>query len=109
MSSYRLNVRFNLENEAEMKAVEYLQHISENSKKTMNGFIVETVIERIKSKNTVRDFSLDDIRTVIREELQDISFISSEQLKAERVNKELTEEQKSENEKNILSDLEMFM
>lgn len=109
MNSYRLNVRFNLDNDAEMRAVEYLQHISENSKKTMNGFIVEAVIEKIKSQNAGRNFSLDDIRTVIREELQEISFFSSAQPKTDTVNTELTEEQKAENEKNVLADLEMFM
>ena len=109
MNSYRLNVRFNLDNDAEMRAVEYLQHISKNNKKSMNGFIVEAVIEKIKSQKAFRDFSLEDIRTVIREELQDMSFISSEQIKAKTMNTELTEEQKAENEKNVLSDLEMFM
>lgn len=109
MNSYRLNVRFNLENDAEMRAVEYLQHLSKSGKKTMNGFIVEAVIEKIKSQKAFRDFSLEDIRTVIREELQEVSFVSSEQPKTVTVNTELTEEQKAENEKNILTDLEMFM
>lgn len=50
---------------------------------------------------------LDDIRQVIREELQEVSFAAASPV-FEQVQLELTEEQQAENEKSVLDDLEMF-
>ena len=50
---------------------------------------------------------LEDIRQVIREELQEVSFVAASPV-FEQVQPELTEEQQAENEKSVLDDLEMF-
>jgi len=50
---------------------------------------------------------LGDIRQVIREELQEVSFAAAPPV-FEQVQLELTEEQQAENEKSVLDDLEMF-
>ena len=50
---------------------------------------------------------MDDIRQVIREELQEVSFAAAPPV-FEQVQPELTEEQQAENEKSVLDDLEMF-
>ena len=50
---------------------------------------------------------LDNIRQVIREELQEVSFVAASPV-FEQVQPELTEEQQAENEKSVLDDLEMF-
>ena len=49
----------------------------------------------------------DDIRQVIREELQEVSFAAAPPV-FEQVQPELTEEQQAKNEKSVLDDLEMF-
>ena len=47
------------------------------------------------------------IRQVIREELQEVSFVAASPV-FEQAQPELTEEQQAENEKSVLDDLEMF-
>ena len=109
MNNRRLNVRFNLDNPDEKRANDYLESLAENNKQSRNRFIVEAVIEKIKSIDNPRSFTLEDIRSVIREELQDVSFVSSAQHSVQTVDTELTEEQKEKNDAEALSFLENFM
>ena len=109
MNNRRLNVRFNLDNPDEKSANDYLESLAENNKQSRNRFIVEAVIEKIKSIDNPRSFTLEDIRAVIREELQDISFVSSAQHSVQTVDTELTEEQQEKNDAEALSFLENFM
>ena len=109
MNSRRLNVRFNLDNPDEKSANDYLEALAQSSKQSRNKFIVEAVIEKIKSLDNPRSFTLEDIRAVLREELQDVSFVSSAQPSVQKVDTELTEEQKEKNDAEALSFLENFM
>ena len=109
MNNRRLNVRFNLDNPDEKSANDYLESLAENNKQSRNRFIVEAVIEKIKSLDNPRSFTLEDIRAVLREELQDISFVSSAQHSVQTVDTELTEEQQEKNDAEALSFLENFM
>jgi hypothetical protein len=109
MNNRRLNVRFNLDNPDEKSANDYLEALAQNNKQSRNRFIVEAVIEKIKSINNPRSFTLEDIRAVLREELQDISFVSSAQHSVQTVDTELTEEQQEKNDAEALSFLEIFM
>ena len=109
MNSRRLNVRFNLDNPDEKNANDFLEALSQNSKHSRNKFIVEAVIEKIRFQNNPRDFTLEDIRAVIREELQDVSFVSSAQPLVQTVDTELTEEEKLKNNAAAVSFLENFM
>ena len=109
MNSRRLNVRFNLDNLDEKNANDFLEALSQNSKHSRNKFIVEAVIEKIRFQNNPRDFTLEDIRAVIREELQDVSFVSSAQPTAQKLDTELTEEEKLKNNAAAVSFLENFM
>ena len=109
MNNRRLNVRFNLDNPDEKSANDYLEALAQNNKQSRNRFIVEAVIEKIKSINNPRSFTLEDIRAVLREELQDISFVSSAQPSLQTVDTELTEEQQEKNDAEALSFLENFM
>ena len=109
MSSYRINVRFNLEDEAERKAAEYLQELYCKEKKSRNRFIVEAVtayMERIAEKDTAS--LLQSIREIFRERIQDISIAAPTQRKTAVTDTELTEEEQSENAMSVLADLEMF-
>ena len=109
MNNRRLNLRFNLDNPDEKSANDYLESLSQNNKQSRNRFIVEAVIEKIISIDNPRYFTLEDIRAVFREELQDISFVSSAQPSTQTVDTELTEEQQEKNDAEALSFLENFM
>ena len=87
MSKYRINVRFDLDKPKEAKAAQYLQSLD----KSRNAFIVTAILNEMQRQISINGVLLDDIRQVIREELQ-----------------EVTEEQQAENEKSVLDDLEMF-
>ena len=104
MSSYRINVRFNLDDDTERKAAEYLQELYSQEKKSRNRFIIEAVtayMERIEEKDTVS--LLQSIREIFREEIQDISIAVPAV-----ADKELTKEEQEKNAMSVLSDLEMF-
>ena len=103
MSKYRINVRFDLDKPTEAKAAQYLPLLD----KSRNAFMVTAVLNDMQRQSSVNGFLLDDIRQVIREELQEVSFVAASSA-FERAQPELTEEQQAENEKSVLDDLEMF-
>ena len=103
MSKYRINVRFDLGRPTEAKAARYLQSLD----KSRNAFIVTAVLNEMQRQTSTNGFWLDDIRQVIREELQEMSFVAASPV-FEQAQPELTEEQQAENEKSVLDDLEMF-
>ena len=103
MSKYRINVRFDLDKPKEANAAQYLQALD----KSRNAFMVTAVLNEMQRQSSVNGFLLDDIRQVIREELQEVSFAAASSV-FEQVQLELTEEQQTENEKSVLDDLEMF-
>lgn len=85
MSKYRINVRFDLDKPMEENAAKYLQSLD----KSRNAFMVTAILNEMQRQSSVNGFLLDDIRQVIREELQEVP-------------------QQAENEKSVLDDLEMF-
>lgn len=99
MSDYRINVRFHDNVPAEKKAAEYLQTLN----KSRNKFIVNAVIAYMNKEITDNE----NIRQIFREEVQTVAVVSAPPA-AVTVTMELTEEQKVENAKNVLADLEMF-
>ena len=103
MSKYRINVRFDLDKPKEAKAAQYLQSLD----KSRNAFMVTAVLNEMQRQSSASGGLLEDIRQVIREELQVVSFAAASSV-FEQVQPELTEEQQAENEKSVLDDLEMF-
>ena len=103
MSKYRINVRFDLDNPKEAKAAQYLQSLD----KSRNAFMVTAVLNEMQRETSVNNFLLEDIRQVIREELQEVSFVAAPSV-FQSAKTELTEEEQAENEKSVLDDLEMF-
>ena len=101
MSKYRINVRFDLDKPMEANAAQYLQSLD----KSRNAFMVTAVLNEMQRQTS--GVLLEDIRQVIREELQEVSFAAASSV-FEQVQLELTEEQQTENEKSVLDDLEMF-
>lgn len=103
MSKYRINVRFDLDKPTEAKAAQYLQVLN----KSRNAFMVTAVLNEMQRQSSANGVLLEDIRQVIREELQEVSFVATSPV-FERAQPELTEEQQAENEKSVLDDLEML-
>ena len=103
MSKYRINVRFKTDDPKQAEAVKFLQSL-EHSR---NAFMVTAVLNEMQRQSSVSGLLLEDIRQVIREELQEVSFVAASPV-FEQVQPELTEEQQAENEKSVLDDLEMF-
>ena len=103
MSKYRINVRFETDDPKQAEAVKYLQSI-EHSR---NAFIVSAVLDAVSGKSTSNSISLEAIRKIIREELQEVSLVAAPFV-FQPVKAELTEEEQAENEKSVLDDLEMF-
>lgn len=101
MSKYRINVRFDLDKPMEANAAQYLQSLD----KSRNAFMVTAVLNEMQRQTS--GVLLEDIRQVIQEELQEVSFAAAPPV-FEQVQPELTEEQQAENEKSVLDDLEMF-
>ena len=95
MSKYRINVRFDLDKPKEAKAAQYLQSLD----KSRNAFMVTAVLNEMQRQSSASGGLLEDIRQVIREELQEVSFVAASPV-FEQVQLELTEEQQA--------DLEMF-
>ena len=103
MSKYRINVRFDLDKPKEAKAAQYLQALD----KSRNAFMVTAVLNEVQRQSSASGVLLDVIRQVIREELQEVSFVAASPV-FEQAQPELTEEQQAKNEKSVLDDLEMF-
>jgi membrane-bound lytic murein transglycosylase B len=102
MDDYRINTRFNLKDEAERSAADYLKSLG----RKRNQFIVQAVIAKIEENNS-KDSLLESIRQIFREEVQTVSVVSQPVPSVALVT-ELTEEQKEKNAKNVLADLELF-
>ena len=103
MSKYRINVRFDLDKPKEANAAQYLQSLD----KSRNAFMVTAVLNEMQRQSSASGGLLEDIRQVIREELQEVSFAVAPPVFGQ-IQPELTEEQQAENERSVLDDLEMF-
>ena len=103
MSKYRINVRFETDDPKQAEAVKFLQSL-EHSR---NAFIVSAVLDAISSHTAPNSITLEEIRRIIQEELQEVSFVAVPSA-FQPVKTELTEEEQAENEKSVLDDLEMF-
>ena len=103
MSKYRINVRFDTDDPKQAEAVKFLQSL-EHSR---NTFIVSTVLEAISGKSAHNNITLENIRKVIREELQEVSLVAVPSV-LQSAKTELTKEEQAENEMSVLEDLEMF-
>ena len=68
MSKYRINVRFDLDKPMEANAAQYLQSLD----KSRNAFMVTAVLNEMQRQSSASGGFLEDIRQVIREELQEV-------------------------------------
>lgn len=103
MSKYRINVRFDTDDPKQAEAVKFLQSLEYSR----NAFIVSAVLDAISGKSAVNNISLENIRKVIQEELQEVSLVAVPSV-LQSAKTELTKEEQAENEMSVLEDLEMF-
>lgn len=111
MSIYRMTLRFNLDDEAEYKAAEFLKQLDCKEHKSKNHFVIDLITAYIDSLNKEQQDNdlIEKIRLMFQEEIADISVVAPEQKKATTAAvTELTEEQKAENAASVLADLELF-
>ena len=92
MSKYRINVRFDLDKPKEAKAAQPLQELD----KSRNACMVTAILNEMQRQSSASGVLLEDIRQVIREELQEVSFAAVPPV-FEQAQPELTEEQQAEN------------
>ena len=99
MSVYRITVRFNLEDDEERGAAEYLQSLKHGD---CNRFVVNAVLARIKEESTgmVDPTLLDSIRRIFREEMRTLPPTKESTVPA------LPAEEPDD--QSVLDDLEMF-
>ena len=92
--AYRINVRFDLEKPQEREASEYLRGLAGSR----NRFIVEAVLSAMEQEKAL---TLQDIREVLREELQAVSVTGP-------APREQTAEEQEANALQVLEDLKLF-
>ena len=97
-------MRFDIDDPKQAEAVKFLQSL-EHSR---NAFIVSAVLDAISGKSATNNVLLEEIRRIIREELQEVSLVAMPSV-FQSSKTELTEEEQVENEKSVLDDLEMFV
>ena len=95
MGVYRTSVRFNLRNEREKRAADYLRSLKHGSG---NRFIVDAVLARIEGNADTR--LMKQPRRMLREEIKAISIAAS------TAQAEQTAEPKADT--SVLDDLKMF-
>ena len=105
MNVYRINLRFDLDDERERTAAEYLQQLPQRGKATRNRFAVDALCAYISRVEQDDKPLLESIRQMLREEIGGASMIPTISA-VQTVNTELTEEQKEENRRNVLQDLD---
>lgn len=104
---YRLNIRFDLTDESQRSIAERLQALDRKQYGSINKFIV-TAIGKAFDSNDSSALTAEEVRSIIREELQDIAFVSAQPPQVQVVQPILTEEEQAANEQSVLDDLEMF-
>ena len=105
MNVYLINLRFDLDDERERMAAEYLQQFPQRGKTTRNRFAVDALCAYISRVEQDDKPLLESIRQILREEIGSASITPTVPT-VQTVSTELTEEQKEENRRNVLQDLD---
>ena len=110
MSEYRINVRFNLSETEHTAIIDYLNSLDKEKYKSRNQFIIDAIKSAIayEEKQTSDDELLNKFREILKEELTNISVVTSVTPSSVGVDMELTEEQKLKNDAEALAFLDMF-
>ena len=99
MSTYRMNLRFNLELPRERGAAEFLKQLGTSR----NRFVVDAVIAELESRD--RESML---RRILQDELQNVAVTAPPVALESPKPEALTVEEEKQNAQNILEDLSLF-
>lgn len=110
MKEYRINIRFNPENEKDRMIVAYLNGLRETQNVSRNSFIIQAIYEKIVEGD--RDAALiEQIRAVLQEELASVSIAAGQDASDEPETDfsfEVTEEDLEKSKGLLRSGLEAF-
>ena len=104
---YRLNIRCDLTDKRQREIVERLQALDRKQHGSINKFVVIAVGKALDEIGTT-SLTAEEVRRIIREELQEVTFVSEQPPQVQAVAPTLTEEELVRNEQSVLNDLEMF-
>ena len=108
--SHRISVRFNLSDSNQRKVYEALHEIDRQEHGSMSAFAIKTIgeyLDRLSYPGRF-DFSLEDVRALFREEIRELDIAPREATSTLTPPAEMTEEQRKENDRNVLETLDMF-
>jgi len=110
MSEYRINVRFNLSDTEHTAIIDFLNSLDKEKYKSRNQFIIDAIKSAIayEEKQTSDYELLNKFREILKEELTNISVVTSVTPSSVGIDMELTEEQKLKNDAEALAFLDMF-
>lgn len=108
--SHRISVRFDLSDPNQRKVYEALHEIDRQEHGSMSAFAIKAIGEYLDrlSYNGRFDFTLDDIRDMFREEIRELDLAPREAAPAFTPPAEMTDEERQENDRNVLETLDMF-
>ena len=104
---YRLNIRFDLTDECQRLIAEKLQSFDRKQYGSINKFIIAAIGNTLDGRSS-DTLTAEEVRSIIREELQNVTFVSEQQSQVQVIAPMLTDEEQAENEQSVLDDLEMF-
>ena len=107
---YRLNIRFDLTKPNERRVYEALQSYDRQKHGSINSLAIKAIgnyLERLE-RPYLCDFTLDDVRSVVRDELRDIELAPQAPSAPAKPPTEMSEEERRENDRNVLAALDLF-
>ena len=104
---YRLNIRFDLTDERQRLIAEKLQSLDRKQYGSVNKFIIAAIGNTLDGKSS-DTLTAEEVRSIIHEELQNMTFVSEQQSQVQAIAPILTDMEQAENEQSVLDDLEMF-
>ena len=108
--SHRISVRFDLSDPNQRKVYEALHEIDRTEHGSMSAFAIKAIgeyLDRLSYPGRF-DFSLEDVRALFREEIRELDLAPREAAPTFTPPAEMTEEQRRENDRNVLETLDMF-
>jgi uncharacterized protein (UPF0297 family) len=104
---YRLNIRFDLADERQREIATRLQSLDREEYGSINKFVITAVGNMLDGINAAV-LTAEEVRSIIREELQEVTFVSAQLAQTKKIAPMLTEEEQVQNALSVLDDLEMF-
>ena len=105
---YKMTVRFDLTDARERNLAEFMQTLDVKKYRSRNQFMIDALADYVDLQSITREQHEEDIRNIIREEMQacfaEANFAPQPMTNASA----LTAEQQEEAEQDILDDLKLF-